>query len=76
VRGKGRCSGGASLWLLKRMGGRPMAASGAAVLARAEAARLRKEEDAPSALCWSGPKLGCELGRLREFPRKHPGLSR
>ncbi len=52
-----------------------MAASGAVALAGAAVARLRKEENAPSALGWSGPKLGRELVRLREFPWKQPGLS-
>jgi hypothetical protein len=52
-----------------------MAASGAVALAGAAVAQLRKEENAPSALGWSGPKLGRELVRLREFPWKQPGLS-
>jgi hypothetical protein len=70
VRGKRKRSGGASLRLLTRTGGRPTVASGAVALAGAAAARLREEEDALSALGLSGPKLGRELGRLREFPRK------
>jgi hypothetical protein len=70
VRRKRRRPGGASLRLLTRTGGRPTAESGATKLAGATAARLRKEEDAPSALGWSGPKMGWELGRLQEYPRK------
>jgi hypothetical protein len=76
VRGKRKRSGGASLRLLTRTGGWPTAASDAVALAGAAAARLREEEDALSALGWSGLKLGREMGRLREFPRKRAGISR
>jgi hypothetical protein len=50
VSGKRRRPGDASLWLLTRTGVWPTAASGVAALAGAAVARLRKEEDAPSAL--------------------------
>jgi hypothetical protein len=69
VRGKRRRSGGSMLGLLTRTGGRPPVASSTVVPARAAAARLREEND-PSALGWSGPKLCRELGRLQKIPGK------